>query len=148
MTGEITLRGSVLPVGGIKEKVLAAHRAGIKRVLLPDRNRKDLVDIPETIRKDIELIFVSRMKEVLEMALEAVPVVVPGPGVALAARRPPRPDASGISGAAGPRRQRPDAASAGVSAIGRHLAYPCMLLISVTNWLVQLRLIGHTTQVG
>jgi ATP-dependent Lon protease len=66
-------------VGGIKEKVLAAHRAGIKRVLLPDRNRKDLVDIPETIRKDLELIFVSRMKDVLDLALEAVPVVVPGP---------------------------------------------------------------------
>jgi ATP-dependent Lon protease len=79
MTGEITLRGSVLPVGGIKEKVLAAHRAGIKRVLLPDRNRKDLVDIPETIRKELELIFVSRMKDVLELALESVPVVVPGP---------------------------------------------------------------------
>jgi ATP-dependent Lon protease len=79
MTGEITLRGSVLPVGGIKEKVLAAHRAGIKRVLLPDRNRKDLVDIPETIRKDLELIFVSRMKEVLDLNLEAVPVVVAGP---------------------------------------------------------------------
>jgi ATP-dependent Lon protease len=79
MTGEITLRGSVLPVGGIKEKVLAAHRAGIKRVLLPDRNRKDLVDIPETIRKDLELIFVSRMKEVLDLTLEAVPVVVAGP---------------------------------------------------------------------
>jgi ATP-dependent Lon protease len=79
MTGEITLRGSVLPVGGIKEKVLAAHRAGIKRVLLPDRNRKDLVDIPETIRKDLELIFVSKMKEVLDLTLEAVPVVVAGP---------------------------------------------------------------------
>ena len=79
MTGEITLRGSVLPVGGIKEKVLAAHRAGIKRVLLPDRNRKDLVDIPETIRKELELIFVSRMKDVLDLALEAVPVVIPGP---------------------------------------------------------------------
>jgi ATP-dependent Lon protease len=79
MTGEITLRGSVLPVGGIKEKVLAAHRAGIKRVLLPDRNRKDLVDIPETIRKDLELIFVSRMKEVLDLNLETVPVVVAGP---------------------------------------------------------------------
>jgi ATP-dependent Lon protease len=79
MTGEITLRGSVLPVGGIKEKVLAAHRAGIKRVLLPDRNRKDLVDIPETIRKDLELIFVSRMKEALDLNLEAVPVVLAGP---------------------------------------------------------------------
>jgi ATP-dependent Lon protease len=79
MTGEITLRGSVLPVGGIKEKVLAAHRAGIKRVLLPDRNRKDLVDIPESVRKELELIFVNRMKEALELALETVPVVVPGP---------------------------------------------------------------------
>jgi ATP-dependent Lon protease len=81
MTGEITLRGSVLPVGGIKEKVLAAHRAGIKRAILPDRNRKDLVDIPETIRKEIELIFVSRMKEVLDLALEAVPVEAPGPEI-------------------------------------------------------------------
>jgi ATP-dependent Lon protease len=79
MTGEITLRGSVLPVGGIKEKVLAAHRAGIKRVLLPDRNRKDLVDIPETIRKDLELVFVKRIQEALELTLDAVPVVVPGP---------------------------------------------------------------------
>jgi ATP-dependent Lon protease len=80
MTGEITLRGTVLPVGGIKEKVLAAHRAGIKRVLLPERNRKDLVDIPESIRKDIELIFVSRMKEVLDLALDAEPMIVP-PGM-------------------------------------------------------------------
>ena len=79
MTGEITLRGTVLPVGGIKEKVLAAHRAGIKRVLLPERNRKDLVDIPESVRKDVDLIFVSREKEVLDLALESVPVVVPGP---------------------------------------------------------------------
>jgi ATP-dependent Lon protease len=79
MTGEITLRGSVLPVGGIKEKVLAAHRAGIKRVVLPDRNRKDLVDIPETIRKELELVFVKRIQEALELTLEAVPVVVPGP---------------------------------------------------------------------
>src|ERR1700690_1647967 len=54
MTGEITLRGTVLPVGGIKEKVLAAHRAGIKRVVLPERNRKDIVDVPETIRKELE----------------------------------------------------------------------------------------------
>ncbi len=79
MTGEITLRGSVLPVGGIKEKVLAAHRAGIKRVMLPDRNRKDLVDIPDTIQKEIELIFVKRIQEVLELTLEPVSVVVPGP---------------------------------------------------------------------
>jgi ATP-dependent Lon protease len=70
MTGEITLRGLVLPIGGVKEKVLAAHQAGIKRVILPERNRKDKPDIPEEILKDIELIFVSRMEEVIETALE------------------------------------------------------------------------------
>jgi ATP-dependent Lon protease len=80
MTGEITLRGSVLPVGGIKEKVLAAHRAGIKRVVLPDRNRKDVVDVPESVRKDLELSFVKRIQEVLEQTLETVPVDVTGPG--------------------------------------------------------------------
>ncbi len=70
MTGEISLRGNVLPVGGIKEKVLAAHRAGLKRVILPERNRKDIVDIPEEIKKSIDLRFVRRMSEVLELALE------------------------------------------------------------------------------
>ena len=79
MTGEITLRGTVLPVGGIKEKVLAAHRAGVKRVLLPERNRKDIVDIPETVRQDLELSFVKKIDEVPELALEDAPVVVPGP---------------------------------------------------------------------
>jgi ATP-dependent Lon protease len=79
MTGEITLRGHVLPVGGIKEKVLAAHRAGIKRVILPERNRKDLVDIPESVRNELELVFVKRIEELLELALEPTPVVVPGP---------------------------------------------------------------------
>ena len=64
MTGEITLRGLVLPVGGIKEKVLAAHRAGIKTVVLPERNKKDLPDIPEEVREDLELKFVHRMDEV------------------------------------------------------------------------------------
>jgi ATP-dependent Lon protease len=82
MTGEITLRGSVLPVGGIKEKVLAAHRAGIKRVILPDRNRKDVVDVPESVRKDLDLQFVKRIQEVLEQTLESVPVDVAGPGAA------------------------------------------------------------------
>ena len=70
MTGEITLRGLVLPIGGVKEKVLAAHQAGIKCVILPERNRKDKPDIPEEILNDIELIFVSRMEEVFETALE------------------------------------------------------------------------------
>ncbi len=79
MTGEITLRGTVLPVGGIKEKVLAAHRAGIKRVVLPERNRKDVIDVPETVQKELELVFVKKIDEVLELTLETVPVVVPGP---------------------------------------------------------------------
>jgi ATP-dependent Lon protease len=73
MTGEATLRGLVLPVGGIKEKVLAAHRAGIKRVILPERVRKDLIDVPEQAKKDIEFIFVTQMDEVLKNALEADP---------------------------------------------------------------------------
>jgi ATP-dependent Lon protease len=71
MSGEITLRGAVLPVGGIKEKVLAAHRAGIKRVVLPDRNRKDLEDVPEQARKELDIRFVKRMDEVLDLVLEA-----------------------------------------------------------------------------
>ncbi len=70
MTGEITLRGSVLPVGGIKEKVLAAHRAGIKRVILPEKNQKDLEDIPESVRNNIELCFVSEMDDVFRLALK------------------------------------------------------------------------------
>ena len=69
MTGEATLRGAVLPVGGIKEKVLAAHRAGIRRVLLPAKNKKDLPDIPEEVREEMEIHFCSRMEEVLRHAL-------------------------------------------------------------------------------
>ena len=70
MTGEITLRGQVLPVGGVKEKVLAAHRAGIKTIILPDWNRKDLEDIPKKVEKDIQFHFVSKMLDVLKIALE------------------------------------------------------------------------------
>lgn len=73
MTGEITLRGMVLPVGGVKEKLLAAHRAGIKRILLPERNEKDLVDVPEQARKDLEIVFIRRMDEVLAHVLRADP---------------------------------------------------------------------------
>ena len=69
MTGEITLRGAVLPVGGVKEKVLAAHRAGIRTVILPDKVRKDLVEVPDEIKEALEFRFVSRMEEVLELAL-------------------------------------------------------------------------------
>jgi ATP-dependent Lon protease len=70
MTGEITLRGTVLPVGGIKEKVLAAHRAGIRRVILPERNAKDLIDIPDEIKRDIEIILVKKVDETLAAVLE------------------------------------------------------------------------------
>jgi ATP-dependent Lon protease len=70
MTGEITLRGQVLPVGGIKEKVLAAHRAGIKTVILPALNRKDLEDIPKKVEKDIRFHFAEKMQDVLKRALE------------------------------------------------------------------------------
>ncbi|OPY84990.1 MAG: Lon protease 2 [Smithella sp. PtaU1.Bin162] len=70
MTGEITLRGAVLPVGGIKEKVLAAYRAGIKTILLPDWNRKDMEDIPANVKKAIKFHFISDMLEVLKLALE------------------------------------------------------------------------------
>ncbi len=77
MTGEITLRGLILPVGGVKEKVLAAHRAGIKTVVLPHRNEKDKPDIPEEIRNDISLIFVKRMDEALKVALEEMDTSLP-----------------------------------------------------------------------
>ncbi len=74
MTGEITLRGRVLPVGGIREKVLASHRAGLKKVIIPERNSKDLEDVPKAVLRDIELITVKHMDEVLPVALhEAAP---------------------------------------------------------------------------
>ncbi|MFO7564630.1 MAG: S16 family serine protease [Enhygromyxa sp.] len=69
MTGEVTLRGQVLPVGGVREKLLAAHRAGIRDVILPSRNRKDEPELPEAARKDLRLHFVSHIDEVLELAL-------------------------------------------------------------------------------
>jgi len=71
MTGEITLRGKVLPVGGIKEKVLAARRAGIFSVILPARNRKDLVDVPEELRSEMTFHFVESLDEMLAVALKA-----------------------------------------------------------------------------
>jgi len=70
MTGEITLRGRVLPVGGVKEKVLAAHRAGLKTIILPKKNDKDLVDVPRNAKRDLTFVFVEHMDQVLEVALE------------------------------------------------------------------------------
>jgi len=94
MTGEITLRGKVLPIGGLKEKLLAAHRAGIFEVILPADNEKDLADVPENLRNQMQLRFVNTMDEVLSYALErplpvvaeeepaAIPVVPPQPETA------------------------------------------------------------------
>ena len=74
MTGEITLRGLVLPVGGVKEKVLAAHRAGVKVLVLPKWNKKDLEDVPAKVKREITFHFVDEMMEVLKIALEKAPV--------------------------------------------------------------------------
>jgi ATP-dependent Lon protease len=73
MTGEISLRGRVLPIGGVKEKTLAAHRAGIKRVLLPERNKADLEEVPKEVRDELEFVFVHKLDEVLDGALERMP---------------------------------------------------------------------------
>ncbi len=76
MTGEITLRGRVLPIGGLKEKLLAALRGGIKKVLIPEENAKDLADIPDNVKNNLEIIPVSRMDEVLSHALVRAPVAI------------------------------------------------------------------------
>jgi len=72
MTGEVTLRGRVLPIGGLKEKTLAAKRMGIKKVIVPERNRKDLEDIPKYIKKDMEFVFAETMDDVLKVALKKI----------------------------------------------------------------------------
>jgi len=70
MTGEVTLRGRVLPIGGLKSKLLAAHRAGFKRIVIPKLNERDLSEIPETIRGELEIIAAEDVREVLAAALE------------------------------------------------------------------------------
>ena len=77
MTGEITLRGEVLPIGGLKEKMLAAHRGGIKLVLIPEDNVKDLAEIPDNIKNKLEVVPVKWIDKVLEMALERMPTPLP-----------------------------------------------------------------------
>ena len=74
MTGEISLRGLVLPIGGVKEKTIAAHRAGINKVLLPGRNRKDMEDVPESVRKEIDFVFCDKVDDVIREALGPVSV--------------------------------------------------------------------------
>jgi ATP-dependent Lon protease len=77
LTGEITLRGRVLPIGGVREKVLAAHRAGLKTVLLPEKNMKDLHDVPKTVRSDIKIVPVKHMDQVIELALRRQATIEP-----------------------------------------------------------------------
>ena len=69
MTGEITLTGLVLPVGGIKEKVLAAHRAGIRQVILPQENQRDMRDVPESVKREVTFVFAQRMEDVVSAAI-------------------------------------------------------------------------------
>jgi ATP-dependent Lon protease len=76
MTGEITLRGRVLPIGGLKEKLLAALRGGMKKVLIPEENAKDLAEIPDAVKNNLEIVPVSRMDEVLRHALVRQPVPI------------------------------------------------------------------------
>jgi ATP-dependent Lon protease len=89
MTGEITLRGNVLPVGGIKEKLLAAHRAGIKRVIMPERNSKDMIDVPDQAKKEMEFFFVKKMDEILPLALTEMPEKYGKPATPVAPTPPP-----------------------------------------------------------
>jgi ATP-dependent Lon protease len=77
MTGEVSLTGRVLPIGGVKQKLLAAHRAGITTVLIPKRNEPDLEDVPESVREQLEIHPVSDVREVLELALEPATVQTP-----------------------------------------------------------------------
>ena len=88
MTGEVTLTGRVLPVGGVREKILAARRAGIKTVLLPRHNEKDLVDIPAEVKADLTLRFVDTLDDVVPRLFEAVPRE-PAPTRVPSASRPP-----------------------------------------------------------
>jgi ATP-dependent Lon protease len=99
MTGEITLSGLVFPIGGVKEKVLAAHRAGIKRIILPSRNEADVDDIPEDVKNDLQIVFVSGIGEVLDSALEVL-VANPPPMIPDSARggRQPEPEPLSVKG--------------------------------------------------
>ena len=88
MTGEITLRGQVLPVGGIKEKILAAHRAGLKTIILPNRNEKDLDDLPQEVRDSLKFVLVEKVEQVFEAALLPAKKKTARPGNGQAKRAP------------------------------------------------------------
>jgi ATP-dependent Lon protease len=88
MTGEITLRGDVLPIGGVKEKVLAARRAGIGTVILPKANRRDLAEIPKELRRDLTFVFASKVDDVLGAAFTSPPAALRKAAKKAAARKP------------------------------------------------------------
>ena len=102
MTGEITLRGRVLPIGGLKEKLLAALRGGIRRVVIPEENRKDLVDLPKSVLDGLEIVPAKWIDEVLDVALERplMPLVATAPGEGVAASESPKDKAPGEEGGA------------------------------------------------
>jgi ATP-dependent Lon protease len=91
MTGEITLRGQVLPIGGLKEKLLAAHRGGIRTVLIPDDNTKDLAEIPQNIKDNLEIKPVKWIDEVLQVALKHMPAPMPAAAEPSRGNDKPRP---------------------------------------------------------
>ena len=107
MTGEITLRGEVTAIGGLKEKLLAAHRGGIKTVLIPEENVKDLQDIPENVKNQLEIVPVKWIDRVLEIALERVPQPLPDEEPAKAG--PQRRGRHRRAGGRAARRRHPDA---------------------------------------
>jgi ATP-dependent Lon protease len=111
MTGEITLRGKVLPIGGVKEKVLAAHRSELRKVILPRRNEVDLDDVPEEIRGQLEFILVDTVGEVLEASLE--PVTSAKSRRKASARPRAKPPGPAVRRAGAPRRAAPKATSTG-----------------------------------
>jgi ATP-dependent Lon protease len=97
MTGEITLRGEVLPIGGLKEKLLAAHRGGVKTVLIPQENVKDLAEeLPEEVKGQLEIVPVRWIDEVLERALERLPVPLAEEAAAAPPPAAPAPPAAGL----------------------------------------------------
>jgi ATP-dependent Lon protease len=115
MTGEITLRGRVLPVGGLREKVLAAHRAGLKTVIIPWRNEKDLTELPKRARSDLNIKLVNHMDEVLEVALAPAPAAEAKKRIGRARRKEENPQPTPENGQSAPRGESTEAEGQGTA---------------------------------